>query len=309
MGNKANQDEEYEKLRSSQFKQQRLPGWRPVPSVISSSIVFLGIGIVFIGIGVFILLFSSKTKEIIYRYDNIPSCIHSKNCSITIPIEDDMDKKIMIYYQLDGFYQNFRRYMSSKSIEQLHGKNPSEDQLKKDCEGFLTNDEMGVTNLKESLKGREIAIPCGLMAKNFFNDSFTEWKIKDEILDINENNIARDIDKKNFRNSDNLDKQWIDITNEHFMVWMRPAPFSNFRKLWGRIDRDLKNDENLTITIQNNYNVTNFEGAKYIVLTTVNVLGGKNIFLAYSYIVIGGICVILGIFLVVGNKLLFNKEK
>ena len=32
--------EEYESLKSSKFKQQKLPAWRPVPTITSSTITF-----------------------------------------------------------------------------------------------------------------------------------------------------------------------------------------------------------------------------------------------------------------------------
>jgi hypothetical protein len=31
-------------------------------------------------------------------------------------------------------------------------------------------------------------------------------------------------------------KQWLDVTNQHFIVWMRTAGLPNFRKLYGKID-------------------------------------------------------------------------
>ena len=49
--------EEYESLKNSKFKQQKLPGWRPVPSMIRTVIIYFGFGIVFVGLGVLILLF------------------------------------------------------------------------------------------------------------------------------------------------------------------------------------------------------------------------------------------------------------
>jgi len=32
------------------------------------------------------------------------------------------------------------------------------------------------------------------------------------------------------------DIQWTNMTDEHFMVWMRAAGLPNFRKLYGRIE-------------------------------------------------------------------------
>ena len=37
------------------------------------------------------------------------------------------------------------------------------------------------------------------------------------------------------------------------MVWMRAAALRNFRKLWGRINRDISAGTNVTIQIQNRW--------------------------------------------------------
>ena len=39
--------------------------------------------------------------------------------------------------------------------------------------------------------------------------------------------------------------------DEHFIVWMRPATLPNFRKLWGRIERDITQGTVLDINIDN----------------------------------------------------------
>ena len=36
------------------------------------------------------------------------------------------------------------------------------------------------------------------------------------------------------------DIQWLNMTNEHFIVWMRTAGLPKFRKLWGRLESDLE---------------------------------------------------------------------
>jgi hypothetical protein len=83
--------------------------------------------------------------------------------------------------------------------------------------------------------------------------------------------------------------QWMNMQDEHFIVWMRTAGLPNFRKLWGKIEQDL-DEAQYKIIIENNYAVNTFQGKKYFVLSTTNALGGKNYFLAVCYIVVGTLC-------------------
>ena len=316
MENKEEENEEYEKLKNSKFKQQKLPGWRPVPTITSTTIIFFCFGIVFIILGIIILIFSNKIEEISFRYDDY--CKDKNPCIVTLQVKNDMEKNIMVYYQLDGFYQNHRRYVKSKSDDQLNGKDISYQAMKdsQDCDPVITNEEMGKA---ESITGTplvndEVAIPCGLIAKSFFNDNFKEWKLTDEFgdtqaLDVNEKDIAWKADKElKYKNIDKS-RQWIDMTDEHFIVWMRPAGLPNFRKLWGRItDRDLKAGTKIEVKIENNFDVSSFNGKKYLILSTVNAFGGKNSFLGISYIVLGGISIVLAIVFIIGYNL-HSKNK
>ena len=301
-----NQELLYDKLKNSKFKQQKLPGWRPIPSMTCNTVFFVCFGLVFIGIGAAIIYFSKQIVEKREEY-------FITNDTITITIEKDMKAPIMVYYELNNFYQNHRRYMKSKSIKQLNGTHFTIDEMRnsKNCDPFVTNREMGVGN--NTLENDSLAIPCGLMAKSYFNDRFKEWKIikkdRNEIFTVNEKNIALDFEKKNYGNV-NLSQQWIDMTDEHFIVWMRPAGLPNFRKLWGRIEeRSLYKDDVIKISLDNKFNAASYNATKYIVLSTVNQFGGKNMFLGISYIVIGGICLILSVVFFIGFKMHKKKEK
>jgi hypothetical protein len=84
------------------------------------------------------------------------------------------------------------------------------------------------------------------------------------------------------------------MTDEHFIVWMRTAGLPNFRKLWGRIEAGIKAGT-YDLTIDNNYDVSSFDGKKTFVLSTTNALGGKNYFLAICYIVVGALCIVFAI--------------
>lgn len=84
------------------------------------------------------------------------------------------------------------------------------------------------------------------------------------------------------------------MTDEHFIVWMRTAGLPNFRKLWGKINEDLTGDK-YYVQIKNTYNVKDFSGTKSFVLSTTNMLGGKNYFLAVCYIVVGALCIVFAV--------------
>ena len=314
------ENEEYESLKNSKFKQQKLPGWRPVPTITSTTIIFFCFGGVFIVLGIIILIFSNKIEEVSYRYDE--ECKNqlkeNNECVITLHIKKKMEKKIMIYYQLNGFYQNHRRYVKSKSDDQLNGKNIQLAEMKdsQDCDPAITNKDM---NQKISISGKpliddDLAIPCGLIAKSYFNDNFTNWiyinGFNEEVhFSPNEKDIAWKADKElKYKNID-PDRQWIDMEDEHFIVWMRPAGLPNFRKLWGRIEMDFEENTDVKVTITDRFDVTSFNGEKYLILSTVNAFGGKNSFLGISYIVLGGISIILAVVFIIGYNIHSKKTK
>ena len=305
-----NQELLYDKLKNSKFKQQKLPGWRPIPSMTCNTIFFVCFGLVFIGIGAAIIYFSKQIVEIKhdYKYND------DEYVEFNLIVPKNMKKPIMVYYELNGFYQNHRRYMKSKSIDQLKGKNITLEEMNKtkNCDPFVTNKQMGVDENylnRGLLESEALAIPCGLMAKSFFNDKYYFYsKIKDEYLDVNETGIALEFDKKNYKNVD-PSRQWTNMEDEHFIVWMRPAGLPNFRKLWGRIDDNLEEGDIIEVYVENHFDAASYNAKKRIVLSTVNEFGGKNMFLGISYIVIGGICLILSVVFFIGFKMHKKKEK
>ena len=180
-----------DKLKQSKFKQQMLPAWRPVPSFGSTMIIFGIFGLIFLTIGITLYVMSERIQGIVEQYDKCDNDVHGK-CMLNINIDSDIPAPVYVYYQLDNFYQNHRRYVKSRSNEQLMGNELSVDQLD-DCDPIKTNKDLGRDQSKNgsSLDPDAPAFPCGLVAKSLFNDTFTLTKLDSgEEITIDENNIA-----------------------------------------------------------------------------------------------------------------------
>ena len=274
--------EKYDKLKNSKFYQQKMLGWRPLPTISCITIIFVCFAIFFIIMGIIILVFTAQVKELKFKYDPYEK-IHYDYDNIDININEDMKKPVMIYYQVDGIIQNHRFYMDSKSDKQLKGE--EEDDLKKNkiCENAQTKEDIPWQN-NGDYGNDDIANPCGLIAKTYFNDEFSNWRLNDVRLEeeLEEEGIAYQSDIDTYvgvKDNENL--------GEHFLVWMRPSPFSNPRKLWGRINKDIKQNSKLEFSFNPDYNYN--RGSRYIILSTRNIFGGKSMFLGICYIIAGGL--------------------
>jgi len=85
------------------------------------------------------------------------------------------------------------------------------------------------------------------------------------------------------------------VLNEHFIVWMKPAPLPSFRKKYGIIHGEILKGSTLEFVILCQFRVDQFQGTKSLVISTTNWFGDKNHFLGVAYLVIGCICIALGI--------------
>jgi len=287
---KVNKEGEVEKIVSNPFKQQKLPAWQPILTPKSVIVSFLLIGLVFIPLGIGLVVSSDQVVEVQSRaYDVCPDANPCPTVNVSFP-NLKMSPPIYMYYKLENFYQNHRRYGRSRSDTQLRGVEVTSLAGLVDCDPYVSiNDSQDVNNFY---------FPCGLIARSVFNDTFKlRTANSSKYVTLSMQNIAWDSDIQiKFNNPPNTTRGVRvipDLKNPDFINWMRVAGLPTFRKLYRVINDSLVGD--YIVEIANNFPVSSFGGHKYVVLSTTCWLGGKNPLLGYAYIVVGIVCVILGV--------------
>lgn len=98
--------------------------------------------------------------------------VTKRGCLITFEIDEDMKAPVYVYYQLDNFYQNHRRYVASRSDAQLRGDASASTSdcspLKVTNEDVIKYNSTSSTPLVSSKKPYNLN-PCGLIANSLFN--------------------------------------------------------------------------------------------------------------------------------------------
>lgn len=132
-----------------------------------------------------------------------------------------------LYYQLENFYANHRNFVKSRNFQQLRGIWLESSSLTS-CSPVQTMEQLtSSTTLKRAidgtiLKSTDPAYPCGLIAKYYFSDTFAMFDSSKKSVSISEKGIAHSVDINNkfkLTETNPQSRAWLDVTNEHVMVW------------------------------------------------------------------------------------------
>ncbi|KAB8199051.1 CDC50 like protein [Aspergillus parasiticus SU-1] len=230
-------------------------------------------------------------------------------CRLSFKIPESIEPPVFMYYRLTNFYQNHRRYVKSLDIDQLKGK-PVDNK---------TIDGGSCDPLKLDDSGKAY-YPCGLIANSMFNDTIKSPELLNDGNDddpvvyvMTNKGIAWDSDKELIKTTQykpgqvvpppnwqaryphNYTTEIPDLhDNEEFMVWMRTAALPNFSKLSRRNDTTAMSPGTYQLDIADHFPVTEYGGTKSILISSRTVIGGQNPFMGIAYVVVGGLCVLLG---------------
>ena len=204
---------------------------------------------------------------------------------------DDIEGDLFIYLEYLDYYQNHRIYLKSKSKIQLSGEEDSS--ISTDCEPLYDKDD-----LKDDLKGKistfddKVILPCGLMPASYIKTSI-EAKLNGKVLDIDDSDIAwKTDDSKKYENQSNA---YLDISDEHFKVWMRNSPTSRLNKLFGKIEENDLKVGKLRFEVTQGENILGYEPDMKVKISTNNRLGGKNNVLGWTFLVVAVLSLIWSI--------------
>lgn len=301
-------------------RQELEAGWQPVPTARSSILFFGVLALSMLPLGIVFLFQTLQVDEERVRYDDkgpfegLTSdervAILSDGVGRTVQFEhtvrEDLDAPVYLYYELPDFFQNHKRYVRSRDDNQLGGETEGKGESKCDPERFLPGREKTDNNAIN---------PCGLLPWSYFNDTFEATLLSPNgnvPLEIVADDISWKWDRKylyddfnttNFNTVPDVRGGSVIIgpVNEDFRfhVWMRVAARPTVRKLYGEINRDLKEGDALLFTVVNRYNTYGFDGQKFLILSNMNWTGGRNMLLGVVYIIVGSAAGLLSVVMLI----------
>lgn len=136
-----------------------LRSWQNIPTPGWTAAIYTAVGCSFTMMGALMHVTTQEIVELKHEYSDLE--VDSNGVGFfDFEVHQDMRPPIWVYYELDGYHQNHRRYIESRADVQLHDPLWSKtDSEPESCSPWVKTD------------GR-VNYPCGLVAGSVFNDSF-----------------------------------------------------------------------------------------------------------------------------------------
>lgn len=156
-----------------------LKSWQPVHTANQIINIFIVIGSILIIIGSILTDINRKIQEKTVRFDkNCTDKFDTRICQTDFRVEETIDSnQIFLFYEFIDYFQNHKRYVRSKSLQQLAGDIVSFSDVDQVCDPDqrftdLKRIHKKKTHLNQILnqntKEKLIANPCGIIANSFF---------------------------------------------------------------------------------------------------------------------------------------------
>eukprot|EP01084_Bolivina_argentea_P236745 398009_1 len=263
---------------------------------------------------------------------------NSTTCNVTLVANAMMKPPIYVYYGLKNYYQNDRIYFASRDSDQLLGRklNSHLCMNQNPC-GLIANSTFNDTfNVSDVGDGSVVpddymvktGIAWGFDKKKRFNQPRGFWAQEcvdvDGVVDPADCGtclVSSDSEPGCF--TAEYQDTWYavyypeddritylyemfdfvnpveGVENEHFMVWMRTAGKSHFKKIYGIINTTIMRGQALTFQVNARYFVKSFGGEKTLTLSTISPYGASNSCIWVSYMIVGTLGGVMALFFII----------
>jgi hypothetical protein len=87
-----------------------------VPTYTSTIAIFISFSVIFLSLGIALYVMSDSIQHLEVQYDTICTEFDTV-CKVELTVEETIPGPVYLYYELNNFYQNHRRYVKSRSYE------------------------------------------------------------------------------------------------------------------------------------------------------------------------------------------------